>query len=109
VLHERALGAPVKVRISEPAQRQAERIDRWWKENRPAAPDAFARELLEASELLAITPEFGAPYVSRQGAVVRRVLLRKSKNHVYYDIDRDAGIVMIVGVWGAPKGRGPNL
>ena len=81
----------MKVRISGPAQRQAEDMDRWWKESRPAAPDVFARELAAARQLLASKPDVGSPYVEQRGVLVRRVLLRKSKNHVYYEIDRDAG------------------
>lgn len=51
----------------------------------------------------------GSPYVEREGVVVRRVLLRKTRNHVYYEIDRANGVVMIIAVWGAPKGEGPKL
>jgi hypothetical protein len=48
-------------------------------------------------------------YVERRGVVVRRVLLPKTHNHVYYETDRENGVVMILAVWGAPKGRGPKL
>jgi plasmid stabilization system protein ParE len=99
----------VKVRISDPAKRQAREIDRWWRANRQAAPTLFAEELAEARRLLTKTPDLGSPYVERRGVLVRRVLLRKSQNHVYYEIDRVNGIVIILAVWGAPKGRGPTL
>jgi hypothetical protein len=56
-----------------------------------------------------MTPEMGPPYVERQGVVVRRVLLPKTRNHIYYEIDRENGVVMILAVWGAPKGRAPKL
>lgn len=65
--------------------------------------------MAEARRLLASTPELGTPYVERRGVLVRRVLLRRSENHLYYEIDRTAGIVMILAVWGAPKGHGPKL
>ncbi len=99
----------MNTRLTEPARRQAERLDRWWREHRPAARDLFARELSNARVLLAETPEIGAPYAERRGVVVRRVLMRKTRTHVYYEIDRAQNIVMILAVWGAPKGRGPNL
>lgn len=99
----------MKTRLAAPAQRQAERIDRWWRQNRPAAPDLFARELAEARSLLESAPDIGSPYAERKGRLVRRVLLPKTKNHVYYFIDRVQNVVMIVAVWGAPKGRGPKL
>ncbi len=69
----------------------------------------FARELAEAQRLLAETPEMGAPYQKRRGIVVRRVLLPKTQNHVYYEVDRVRDVVMILAVWGVPKGRGPRL
>jgi hypothetical protein len=95
--------------ISAPAGMQADRIDRWWRKNRPASPGVFALELAEAWRFLAATPELGPIYVQRHGVLVRRVLLRKSKNHVYYEIDRTNDHVMILAVWGGPKGRGPAL
>lgn len=65
--------------------------------------------MAEARRLLANTPEMGSPYAEREGVLVRRVLLRKTRNHVYYEIDRANGVVMIIAVWGAPKGEGPKL
>lgn len=48
-------------------------------------------------------------HVVRQGVSVLRVLLPKTKNHVYYEIDRENGVAMVLAVWGAPKQRGPKL
>jgi len=84
-------------------------MDHWWRENRPAAPGLFAQELADARRLLTATPELGSPYVERGGVLIRRLLLRKSQNHVYYEVDRTAGVVMILAVWGAPRGEGPAL
>ena len=41
------------------------------------------------------------------GLAVRRLCLPKTRTHVYYAIDTDQGVVMVLTVWGAPKGRGP--
>jgi plasmid stabilization system protein ParE len=99
----------VKVRLTGPAHRQADRIDRWWRENRPAARDLFARELLEARALLAAAPDAGSPYTERQGVRVRRLLLPRTHHHVYYEVNQADDEVMILAVWGAPRGRGPRL
>jgi plasmid stabilization system protein ParE len=99
----------VKVNITSPARRQAERLDRWWRENRPAVPQLFAQELSAALKLIESLPEAGTPYVERRGVIVRRVLLSKTTNHVYYEIDRSLGVVMILAVWGAPRAKGPKL
>jgi len=40
---------------------------------------------------------------------VRRMLLPKTDNHVYYEIDREKGVVMIFMLWGGRKARGPKL
>jgi len=44
----------------------------------------------------------GAPSV-----VVRRLLLPKTRNHVYYAVEAEE--VVVVSIWGAPKRRGPKL
>jgi hypothetical protein len=58
--------------------------------------------------MIARTPELGTVYTERHATAVRRVLLPKTKNHVYYEIDRENAVVTILAVWGAPKGRGPK-
>jgi hypothetical protein len=40
-------------------------------------------------------PAIGSPYITRREAVIRRGLLRSSKNHVYYEVDPQAGVVMM--------------
>jgi plasmid stabilization system protein ParE len=99
----------VKTRLSLSARRQADQLDRWWRRNRAATAGLFARELAEAREMLAHTPELGTVYAERRGAVARRVLLPKTKNHVYYEVDRASGMVTVLAVWGAPRVRGPKL
>ena len=100
----------MKTRLTAPARRQADGLDRWWRQHRPDVADLFARELDAARRLIADAPAMvGAPYVERRGELVRRILLPKTNNHVYYAIERDTDVVMIVAVWGAPKGRGPKL
>jgi hypothetical protein len=44
-----------------------------------------------------------------EDAVVRRLLLPKSQQHVYYVIDEALGAVVIYTIWGARRGRGPKL
>lgn len=99
----------MKVRISAPAKKQSRAISQWWRKNRPAAPKLFAEEMAQARRLLARNPELGTPYVQREGVFVRRVLLRRTQHHVYYEIDHTEGVVMILAVWGTPKGEGPEL
>jgi plasmid stabilization system protein ParE len=99
----------VKTRFAGPARQQAQRIDRWWRTNRSASKDLFARELADARKLIAATPDVGSPFSERQGLVVRRVLLPRTSHHVYYEIDRESDMVTIIAVWGTPRGQGPEL
>ncbi len=99
----------MKIRLVGPARQQADRIDRWWRENRPAARDLFSREMAEARALLSTTPDVGTPFTERRGVLVRRLLLPRTQNHLYYEVEEKDGLVMILAVWGAPRGSGPKL
>jgi hypothetical protein len=90
------------------AEEQADECDRWWREHRDTR-DRFARELAAAKTLPSEGHIVGPVYTSLDGMTVRRVLLRKTKAHLYYATDRDADLVTILAVWGAPRGRGPHL
>jgi plasmid stabilization system protein ParE len=91
------------------ADEQAGRCDAWWRENRPATRDLFARELADAKALLLAAPNIGPVYAALDGQPIRRLLLEKTRNHVYYGVDADRGIVTVYSIWGARKGRGPKL
>jgi plasmid stabilization system protein ParE len=99
----------MKLVFTPDAERQATEMDSWWREHRPAARDLFARELAEAGELIARTPTAGAVYTSKRGQQFRRVLMPKTKNHVYFEVDEARELVIVHAIWGAPRGRGPRL
>jgi plasmid stabilization system protein ParE len=99
----------VRIRYTKRAELSIERIDDRWRAHRPAAPDLFWTELGEAEELLRVSPQRGTVYKTRKGDEVRRVLLPKTDYHVYYELDRDAEMAMILVVWGARRERGPKL
>ena len=95
----------MKVELSAEAQAQIDRIDAWWRENRPAAPSAFAEELEAALRLLAETPGAAARYAPKPR--VRRLLLRRTHHHLY--VTEDAATVYVLAVWNAYRGRGLRL
>jgi plasmid stabilization system protein ParE len=99
----------MKLVFTPEAQRQANEMDAWWREHRPDARDLFARELAEARELILATPGIGVTYTSANGKTARRVLLPKTRNHVYFELDEQQDLVIVLAVWGAPRGRGPRL
>jgi hypothetical protein len=54
-------------------------------------------------------PEVGQRYRQRRGKLIRRVLMKKTRCHVYYFYDQERGVVEVHSVWGARKRRGPTL
>ena len=48
-------------------------------------------------------------YGQIEGESVRRILMPKTEQHVYYTVDDAADEVVIETVWGARRGRGPRL
>ena len=88
------------------ADAQILEIDAWWRDNRDRAPDLFEQELSLAFRMLSTEPGVGKRY-PHPGAEVRRLLLRSTRNHVYY-VEQDDRVV-VVAVWGAIKGSGPDL
>jgi hypothetical protein len=98
----------MKVVFTPEAEQQADECDTWWRGHRDAR-DLFARELAGARAFLRESPTVGSKYTVLDGLGVRRVLLPKTGAHIYYSIDEDAGLVRVLAVWGAPKGRAPKL
>jgi plasmid stabilization system protein ParE len=98
----------VKLELAPRAVRDAERHARWWRENRPAARFLFDDELRAALEQIRTSPELGVAYHAMQGREHRRVLLTKTRYHVYYRLVT-AHRVRVVAIWGAVRRRGPAL
>ena len=88
------------------ADSQILEIDAWWRWNREKAPDLFEQELSLALRTLSVAPGVGRRY-PHPAADVRRLLLRSTRNHVYYIEQNDR--IVIVAVWGAVRGSGPDL
>ena len=99
----------MKLQIGKRAQGQAERADDWWRENRPAAPDLFARELADALTQLVSAPNAGTPYPTARRPHLRRMLLPRTEKHLYFALEREGTLLAIHAVWGARRSRPPRL
>ena len=99
----------MKLVFTPEAERQASEMDDWWREHRPGARDLFARELAQIQDLVAGNPSVGVTYTTRSGRTARRVLVPKTRNHVYFEVVEGRGLIIVLAVWGAPRGRGPKL
>lgn len=97
------------VRFLPRARQRIRTIARWWRRNRPAVPTLFDDELADVVEKLRADPVLGVEYRVVDSEMIRRTLLKKSGQHVYYSINETNGIVVIHSVWGARRGRGPKL
>jgi len=88
----------VKVELSAGARAEAQRIDAWWRGNRPAARN-------QALLSLAGAPALGSRYTPKSN--VRRLLLRRT--HYYLYTIEQPERVYVVAVWSAFRGHGPRL
>ncbi len=79
-------------------------MDAWWRANRHDATTLFAEELRDTQRRLAEKPDLGLLFIHRGGVAVRRLLMERTRNHVYYEVDESERVVMIVALWGAVKG-----
>lgn len=95
------------VRTTLDADLQAVEIDLWWRQNRDKAPDLFEQELANALRTIASAPHVGKRIAHPQEPELRRVVLRSTRHHVYY-VERE-DYLLVVAVWGAIKGVGPDL
>ncbi|MBK7582635.1 MAG: type II toxin-antitoxin system RelE/ParE family toxin [Myxococcales bacterium] len=89
------------------ADRQLEAIDDWWRFNRQAAPNLFFEEFRAAVASLDAMPRLGRRIAHPDVPFLRRTLLRATRYQVYYVTDGD--MVMILAVWSAVRGAGPDL
>jgi plasmid stabilization system protein ParE len=98
-----------RVDFAAAARRHVTTIAAWWGKNRPKAPMLFWQELDAAVEQLAGDPQSGSVYREVSRTDIHRLVLPKTRYHVYYSIDEAARIVLIRAVWHTSRGRGPRL
>ncbi|MEK6606293.1 MAG: type II toxin-antitoxin system RelE/ParE family toxin [Myxococcota bacterium] len=97
-----------RVEMSPAAHAQADAIAAWWVTNRPAARSLFSDEAQAAEKQLEKTPLVGGRYRrGREG--MRRLLLPRTRYHLYYVVDEGALVVRIHAFWHTARGKGPSL
>lgn len=93
--------------VTPEAEFQIRSIRAWWIVNRPTAPALFLEELASTFDLLARASLVGHSYPHQTVHGVRRLLLRATRYHVYYQIVGQT--VVVLAVWHANRGAGPDL
>lgn len=101
-------GPAVQIRLLKEAQQRFEAEDAWWRANREAK-DLFTLEFAAALATLRVQPDAGQHYRLSRGRLIQRVLMRKTRCHVYYCFDRERDVVEVHTIWGARRRRGPTL
>ena len=97
------------VRFTPEALDEVEKEDEWWRTHRLAAPELFLEELESAIERLVEQPRSGKAVREPDAPALQRVLLRKTRRHVYYLYNVDQDELVIHSVWGAVRGSKPEL
>jgi plasmid stabilization system protein ParE len=97
----------MRLRLTRRAVADAKRKRTWWRQNRDAK-ELFEEELDATLGRIAEMPLVGQRVEQRPGGGwVRRWLMPKTCNHVYYAVE--GTVIVVLAVWGAPQGRGPKL
>ncbi len=51
----------------------------------------------------------GAAWPTPRRPTLRRVFMRRTKHHIYYRPLEAEDTLLVVAIWGAPKGQAPDL
>jgi toxin ParE1/3/4 len=101
------MSEPLPVVLQRRAIQEIEEINAWWRVNRPASPDLFLREFESMLIAAAMMPTLGATVRGERAPGLRRVLLRRTRYHVYYRVRGE--VLEVLAVWHASRGVGPGL
>ncbi|HEU0030515.1 MAG TPA: hypothetical protein VFQ53_07780 [Kofleriaceae bacterium] len=98
----------MKAYLSKRAARAAERIDERWREH-AVDPGIFAAEFLAAVERLESGTTPGTPFPTAKRPMLRRLLMPKSRCHLYFEIDNVNEAIHILHIWDGRRERSPKL
>lgn len=98
----------MKLRLSEQAQEDIERIDSWWAKHRQKNPLCFREELLAGLEHIEATPMLAGTYTSRSGKKYWKMPLRKCREVIYYEYFPDEQLIAVVTI-SSPVEGDPDL
>lgn len=94
------------VRFSKRADAAVDRIAARWLKHADY-PGVFLAELRHLVETLETTRSVGAPVPTRRHPALKRMVLSKSRCHVYFEIEGDSAVILEVR--DARRRQGPKL
>lgn len=98
----------MRVKLSKRAENGVRRINARWTVS-AEHPAVFLAEMEEAVEHLETVSAPGTPCPTKNRPHLKRILLEKSKCHVYFVVDEKRELLTIVDVWNGQRGRLPKL
>ncbi len=100
----------MRVRFTPEARLSVREKRTWWEQHREKAPGVFVEELSAiVTKLRGGADAERQQYAARGGRIVWRILMPKTRNHVYYRVDEVAGDIEVLLVWNALAGRSPDV
>lgn len=99
----------MQLRIGKRAKAQAARMEEWWVAHREDARGLFTDELEHTFHRLCATVEAGVRWPTARRPNLRRILMPRTRTHVYFAVDVQADTVHVIALWGAPRARPPKL
>lgn len=100
----------MKVRFTPEARLAVREKRAWWEQHRDKAPDLFVQELaVIVGKLRDGADAERQQFAARGGHIIWRILMPRTRNHLYYRIDESAGRVDVLLVWNAVAGTEPQL
>jgi plasmid stabilization system protein ParE len=103
------VGEPLPVEVSDVAAAQIRAAEAWWRLNRPKAPKAIREDLERASSLIAVQPQAGARARNATLPGVRRLLLARTRYHLYYRQIEAPKRLEILAFWHTNRGSNPPI
>jgi plasmid stabilization system protein ParE len=101
---------PLRIEVSDLADRQIREVDRWWRRNREKAPNAIREELERIGALIAFQPTLGARATNVKLQGVRRFHIERIHYDLYYrTVGSPPEYVEIVAFWASRRGSGPPI
>ena len=95
------------IRLSPAAAEQIAVISDWWRDNRPAAASFFLDELERAFDLIRRQPNIGQIVTGAKSDRIRRVCLRRSRYHIYYQESDEGEAIDLLTVWHTSRSEPP--
>ena len=100
----------MRVRFTPEARLAAREKRTWWEQHREKAPQLFVEELgAIVAKLRDGADEERQRYAARGGRVIWRILMPKTRHHIYYRLNDVAGEVEILLIWSAVAGAAPDV